>query len=357
MGKKKIRILTTILAVIVFVAAAFAALSYYEKQKWDASVAKAQNYKAELEANTQTVYVATSEIKDGDTILTQEMVDEANSVDPSTVRDEETAGAVINTEKVANVEMASQITSLSADSFITEDQLGSVAIVDIPQGQPILANMVADLNITQDTREFEITAANLMTDNKENDVVDIRLVYPNGEDYVVLAKKSLKNLSLEQNDFWTYMSEDEILRFQSAVIDAYQTTGAYIYATRYVEDNLQDAATPTYLVRSETIDLMNSDPNLYEKAAQTMNASARLSLETRLGQLTEDQLSAVADGFNISDTAKGAVLSQNVDNNSAEIDSYGLDSAATSSSEDTTNSESDLNSPAVDNSTDASSAE
>ena len=216
-------------------------------------------------------------------------------------------------------------TSLPRSSYITSEQIGATALVDIPAGTPIMANMVEALTITTDTREFEITAVNLMVDQQENDIVDIRLAFPNGEDYLVLPKKQIKNLSLAYADFWTYMTENEILTYRSAVCDAYQTTGAYFYAVRYVESNLQDGATANYLVRSETIDLMRSDPNLYATAEQTMNASARLALEVRLGQLTDDQLAAVANGLGIADTAKNSVLAQNTDNNAAAIGSYGLD--------------------------------
>ena len=341
-----------VIIVVALIAASLAALSYYEKKKLDASNDAAQNYQDELAANTQTVYVASADIKKGDTILTDAMAKKINSkTDASTSRDEETAGAVLNNVKTANVESQNIYTSLPAESYITKDQLGTIATVDIAKGQPIMANIVRDLDITEDTREFEIGAANLMVDQENNDVIDIRISYPNGEDYTVLSKKTVNNLSLAQANFWTYLSEDEILRYQSAVVDAYQTTGTRIYATRYVEDNLQKAATPNYLVRSETIDLIRKDPNIYKKAEETMDAAARLSLEQRLGQLTEDQLSAVSDGYGLVDTARSSVLSQNVDNNSDTIDSYGIEdesaSDETESTDETASTEDSLSSPAV----------
>ena len=116
-----------------------------------------------------------------------------------------------------------------------------------------MANMVEALTITTDTREFEITAVNLMVDQQENDIVDIRLAFPNGEDYLVLPKKQIKNLSLAYADFWTYMTENEILTYRSAVCDAYQTTGAYFYAVRYVESNLQDGGVEFYSNESPVV--------------------------------------------------------------------------------------------------------
>lgn len=44
------------------------------------------------------------------------------------------------------------------------------------------------------------------------------------------------------------------------------------------------------------------------KATETLNLEARLSLEQRLGTLTEDELDAVSEGFGLTDTAKSSVL-------------------------------------------------
>lgn len=281
--------------------------------------------KAILDENTLSgVYVAKTDIKKGDSIYDAAMADEKNTNDPSKARDDQTAGAIITATVEANVYKSDIYTSLGMSSYMSNEQLGAVAIVDIPAGTPIMANMVEAVTLTHDTREYEIMAVNLMVDQQDNDVIDVRIAYPNGEEYTVLSKKQIQNLSLAQADFRTLMNENEMLTYRSAVCDAYQTTGAYLYAVRYVESNLQDGATVNYLVRSETIDLMRSDPNIYEVAEQTMNASARMALEVRLGQMTEEQLAAVANGLNIADTARNAVLMQNVDNNSAQINAYGL---------------------------------
>ena len=328
MGRRKVQILTMLLIVAVIVVVALATLFYFTNQKLARSETNAENIQLTLDNNSLSgVYIAKTDIKKGDTLVDSTMANEQNVNDPSDARDEQTAGAIIAATVEANVYQGEIYTSLQKSSYISAEQLGSVAIVDIPAGTPIMANMVEALVITQDTREFEIGAVNLMVDQQENDVIDVRLAYPNGEEYTVLSKKKVQNLSLAHSNFRTYMDENEMLTYRSAVTDAYQTTGAYLYAVRYVESNLQDGATVNYLVRSETIDLMRSDPNIYATAEQTMNAAARMALEVRLGQLTEAQLAAVADGLNIADTAKNAVLAQNVDNNSAQIASYSLDNS------------------------------
>ena len=351
MRHKKVNALVLGTVIASMTAVSFGALAKYEKDNFDQRTLEAQEYEQTLTANTRKVYIATVNIKKGEKLLTQDMVDkmkEDHSLD--NVQDESGAGAVLRTQPVANVELADIYSSSPKDMFISEEELekGSYAVVDISASQPVSANMARKIEITNDTREFEITASRLMVDQKENEAVDVRIVYPNGEDYVVLSKKYIRNLNLGNATWFTDMTEEEILRFQSAVIDAYTTTGAKIYTTRYVEDNIQDAAKVNYLVRSSTIDLINQDPNVYAKAADTMNASARLSLEVRLGNLSEEQLSAVSTGFGISDTASSAVLQENVSTYQDQIDALGLDET-----KDSTEGESDSSSetPAEDTST------
>ena len=215
---------------------------------------------------------------------------------------------IADVEEGGNV-MAQEIYSgIEPTYYINEEDMGSIALIDIQEGQPVMKNMITTLEITGDTREVEITVVDLMVDQKVNDYIDIRIMFPNGEEYAVLSKKEIKNLVLESSIFYTYLNEEEILRLASATVDAYTMTGTKIYATRYIEPTLQNATIPNYLVRAETLDLMTSDPNIVTLAQNTMNLSARMSMEQRLSGLTEEQLAAVADGHGLQDTAKTAVL-------------------------------------------------
>ncbi len=329
MRNKKVRALILGIIVASVVAITLGVLAKYEKDKFDARTIEAQEYEQTLNSNTRSAYIAIADIHKGDRLLTQEMVDEMTGDQLQNVQDEVGAGAVLRTMPVANIELANIYSSAAADMYLVQEDIdkGSYAVVDIAASQPVFKNMARDIDITKDTREFEITASHLMVDQKENEAVDVRIVYPNGEDYVVLSKKFIRNLNLGNATWFTNMSEDEILRFQSAVVDAYTMTGARIYTTRYVEDNIQDSAEVTYVVRSTTEDLINRDPNVYSKAANELNASARLSLEVRLGNLTEEQLSAVASGFGLSDTASSSVLSENVSTYKDEIDALDVEEA------------------------------
>lgn len=237
---------------------------------------------ATIDANTQTVYVATRLINKGEEIIAE--------------------------GEEANVEMQTIYTGLEEYNYITDWEVGSVAVVPIDEGVPVLCNFVGSNLITVDEREYEVAVVDLATNQENYDFIDIRICYPNGEDYLVLPKRQIENLNMETCTFTTILNEEEILRFHSAIIDAFTVSGTRLYTTKYLESNLQDEATPTYLVRAETLDILAEDPNVLTKAVETLNLQARMSLESRLGNLPEDNLEAVADGWQLSDTANGAVL-------------------------------------------------
>lgn len=287
MRKKQKRI--TVLLIILFIALlCIGAAFVVTKMSLDEEIKKHNAAQEEMAANKKIVYVVTT--AEGEGIEAGEIIEEG-----------------------VNVQKQMVYTGLENYNYITEDDIGSIAVVDIYEDMTVMKNMISPIMIDNDTREYEMQVVNLMVDQRENDYVDIRIMFPDGTDFLVLPKKQIKNLNLENCVFWTYLNEEEILRMASATIDAYTITGTKIYASRYVEGNLQDEAVPTYLVNSYVQDMMDStnvyyDRNLLTKAITTLNAKARRNLEERLGSLTEDKLNAVSEGHGLEDTAKSAVL-------------------------------------------------
>ena len=251
---------------------------YRGKKALDATKAQVSELTAEIQANQQTVYVPSKDIVKGEP-LTED---------------------VLMTQQI--------FTGLNGDMYMKAEDIGSMAVVDIKAGQPVMKNMVSLMDITVDERVYEMTVAHLMTTQDNYDTVDIRVMFPNGEDYLILTKKNIMDLRLDSSVFSLYLNEDEILRMSSAIIDAYTTTGAKIYTTRYVEPNVQEEAIPNYPVRPATLDLINSDPNIVERAELTLNLQARMDLDARLQSLSNEQLDAVSGGLNLDDTARTSVI-------------------------------------------------
>lgn len=286
--KKKLKIFKILLVVVVIFFLMTVAALVVTKKNYDELTEVNNENLAEMLQNKQTVYVVSTE--DGLGIEHGEIILDGVNVTRQTI-----------------------YTGLEAYNYITEDEIGSTAIIDMDEGMTVMKNMVTPLSIATDTREYEIQVANLMVDQRENDLVDVRITFPDGSDFLVLPKKQIKNLSLEECVFYTYLNEEEILRLSSATIDAFTITGTKIYTTRYVEGNLQKEAVPTYLVNNTVADMFDSstvyyDQNLLTKAKSTLNEVARKNLENRLGKLSSEKLGAVADGYDLADTAKKSVL-------------------------------------------------
>ena len=139
-----------------------------------------------------------------------------------------------------------------------------------------------DNQVQDDVRKQEYNMIVLPIDLVTGDYVDIRVMFPNGQDFIVVAKEQCKQALNElakkeveiptigtadsEDTIWMNLSEDEILHMSCAIVDSAQVKGAKIYATKYTEAGMQKAATPTYPINESTSKLLQSDPNILEKA-------------------------------------------------------------------------------------------
>lgn len=115
--------------------------------------------------------------------------------------------------------------------------VGKVAKYNIVRNSAAVSGMVADKIITQDMRVQEINAVLLPADLMVNDFVDIRIMYPSGVEYIVLAQKQV--MKIVGTTIWMDMSEEDILILNSAIVDSYLTDGTKLYAVRYSDPTTQ----------------------------------------------------------------------------------------------------------------------
>ena len=115
--------------------------------------------------------------------------------------------------------------------------VGQVAKYNIVKNSAAVSSMVSDKVISQDMRIQEINAITLPTDLVVNDFIDIRLMYPSGVEYIVLAQKQVTKIS--GTTIWMDMSEEDTLLLNSAIVDSYLTDGTKLYAVRYTDPTTQ----------------------------------------------------------------------------------------------------------------------
>lgn len=232
---------------------------YFGKEKLDEYKISLIELKQEISNNRRYVYVAAADIQKG-SILDESM---------------------LNIKEI--------YTELGETSFFDKSMFGYEALIDIPADEPVMVNMVREYGISTEEKEYEIATIELMADQKELDYIDIRIRFPDGSDYLVLPHKKIYGLNMETSTFFTRCTESEILTMTSAIIDTYIIEGAKMYAVRYVNGMLQEAAIPNYPVRKETLAIINSDPNVIYKAAETLNLSARKALEEKIAVYEEEK--------------------------------------------------------------------
>ena len=161
---------------------------------------------------------------------------------------------------------------------------GYLAKVNLNPGTVLTTDLVyEDEPLTADVRSQEYNVITLPSQLQTGEYIDVRLRTPEGRDLIVVSHKevTIPNMGVDStNCIWIDLSEEEILMMSCAIVESYEMNGAKLYATRYVEPGIQDAATPTYVPNDETRALIERDPNIVEEAKnqllQTLNNNSAL---------------------------------------------------------------------------------
>lgn len=181
-----------------------------------------------------------------------------------------------------NVKKMTVYASQPEETYMGEEGLGKAALLDIPMGTHLQDNMLTESAVNSELREVEYDVINVNSDLINNDTVDIRIFFPNGEDYIILTKKEMKGIAADTGSCFLWLTEEEILRMASATVDAYLYSGAKIYTTKYIEPNLQDSSQVTYEPSVSTQLLIRDNPNILETATNELSKQVRKAMENRL---------------------------------------------------------------------------
>lgn len=185
--------------------------------------------------------------------------------------------------------------------YIELNSVPLVAKVDLNENTVLTEDLItrADNLVQDDIRKQEYNIVVLPVDITTGDYIDIRVMFPNGQDFIVVSKKEVEipNIAgIDSTDtIWANLSEDEILHMSCAIIEAAKIPGSKIYANKYTDPGMQRAATPTYVVNSETLTQLRNDPNILEKAMQQIverySGEANVTIRNNInGQLNNENI-------------------------------------------------------------------
>lgn len=158
-----------------------------------------------------------------------------------------------------------------------------IAKINIPKGTIITKDMVSkktsDIQKKDTERIIEYNMISLPSNLAEHDTIDVRLALPNGQDYIVLSKKTVEKT--DANSVWLKASEDEISTMSSAIIDSYILEGAKLYAVSYSDPGIQKATKAFYPSNAAVAQLMkNGNPNISKSVKdEVYQGSVRQTIE------------------------------------------------------------------------------
>lgn len=176
----------------------------------------------------------------------------------------------------------------AAKDLATEQQaVGRIAKVNLSENTLLTKSILFENEATpDDLRAAEYSFILLQSKLSADDFVDIRIQFPNGNDYILLSKKKVNNI--EDKTVWLNLNEEEILSMSSAMVDAY-LENAIIYSLSYVEPYTQEASIVTYPIKQNVLDLILKSPNIVNVAREQLEARDRGFLETQLEKISEEE--------------------------------------------------------------------
>ena len=222
-----------------------------------------------IKAAERTVYVVSEDVSSGSGI-------QITAIEGDTSREPNV------TEDVADASVVPENIATSADFYSDEGQTQAradlVAKIDLKAGTILTKDMLTTSSeqVTNDLRKQEYNMLSLPTDLVDGDFVDVRIRFGNGQDYIVVSKKQVSIPEIAgapaEGVININLSEDETIAMSSAIIETYQSNAIEMYVTRYTDPGMQAAATPTYPVNSECLNLMSSNPNIVDEAKNAIAA-------------------------------------------------------------------------------------
>ena len=185
-----------------------------------------------------------------------------------TLRKDVESGQVLTQDDVMKVPVINE-----GESFLSvgyDACIGKRLKQPLQKGSIISSYMLIDGgNDKEGLRKVSYTFVRNTDALKRGYFIDIRISFSHGADFVLLGKKEVIRVEEGQDSsdrrLWLGLSEEEILRMSSGVVDAYLFDGAYVYATLYM-NSLQEASIVNYPVNEVVEELIRKDPNIIQVA-------------------------------------------------------------------------------------------
>ncbi|VDN47565.1 conserved protein of unknown function [Petrocella atlantisensis] len=184
----------------------------------------------------------------------------------------------------------------SIDSSYTEASslLGKKLLMDVDKNLPLTPSMfMEDALVDKNLRIYEFGFIELPYLLEDTDVVDVRIAFPTGQDYIVLAKKSIQSFERSRDQVHMglldlALEEEEVLRMSSAMVDTYLTEGTRVYLVKYINADQQAPSVVNYPVNQSVLALYMENPNIFKIPNAEQVLSKRRVLDASLLTLLDE---------------------------------------------------------------------
>lgn len=223
------------------------------------------------------------------------------------------AGTEITSDMLKEISLMGhdQTTIQSIDK---KELVGKYAKSSFKKGTYLNAQCIYDEEeYSSDMRIYEFDFIDVSRNLQAGEFVDIRIVFPNGEDYIVVNHKQIISISAvnpEQSEtdykIQIKVTEEEILRLASAYVDMNYYPESRIYAVSYV-DQFQEAGVVNYPVNSQVFQLLGWNPNLIDYVSSQEEQQHRTELEKNLLVYARESSYIISSDINQEESTTNAV--------------------------------------------------
>ena len=246
------------------------------------------------------------------------IVDATNSSDKITRVYQEATTGEYYIYKLDTSSMTTSNNKTRVKEYLKLQQAPVVAKVTMNKNTVVTPSLVvqSDEVVTDDVRQQEYNMVVLPVDLMTDDYIDIRLMTPSGQDFIVVSKAKV---DIPTNIDGSYISdtvrvnlrEDEILSMSSAIVEAYGLLGSKLYATKYVEAGMQEPSLPTYTPNAAVTAQIQSNPNIVSVASEELASRYSESAKKNRNDYLQSLINSSEDyNSNIQDKADEKITNQ-----------------------------------------------
>lgn len=204
-----------------------------------------------------------------------------------------TAGEELTADMFQALRVQSSENLSAAQSPAKEDLLGKRLKISLAKGAALSTDILYEgAEIADDERRVELRELELPQNLRENEFVDIRIVFPDGEDYLVIGHKRVYHMIRDDEGGVLALQmrflEEELLRYQAACVDTKTYQDTRLYAVRYTGE-FQPAAQVYYPVNRAVFRLLQWNPNIVDLFVVEEEQERRAQLESSLEQFLLEQ--------------------------------------------------------------------